>query len=121
MNGASCLFILIHFGSALKHTPVAASSTGEGILQPPCPRHRALAWLVAPGSPAQQSSNREWIQPCETRRFWNSLSLLLFVSLFIASPSLACLCASKQQAAPGRLQLQADPTRAKNLQFMDWC
>lgn len=41
------------------------------------------------------------------------MSLLLFVGLFIASPSLACLCASKQQAAPGRLQLQADPTQAE--------
>lgn len=55
MNGASCLFVLIHFGSAVKHAAVAASSTREGILQPRCPRRGA------PGSPAQQSSNQERI------------------------------------------------------------
>lgn len=55
-----------------------------------CQQHcgENLAWLVASRSLIQKSPIQERIQPHETRRFWNSLSSLLFVGLFIASPSL---------------------------------
>lgn len=78
MNGGALLVCFNPFGSALKHTAVG------------CQQHCGanLTWLVAPGSLIQQSPIQERIQPHETRRFWNSLSLLLFISLFIASPSL---------------------------------
>ena len=45
VRGGSCLFILIHFRSALKHAVAAASSTGGGILQPQWPGLGAPAWL----------------------------------------------------------------------------
>lgn len=71
-GGVCCLFILIHFGSALKHAAVATSSAGrEGSFAATMPETQSpgLPWLAAPGSLAQQSPSRERIQSRETRRF----------------------------------------------------